>query len=104
MNGNSDTDPGSGGAFAPLDRWLEDARQAPIPRSARAYAPDLHAELVRAVEAGTDLATIAASLKGTRGTDRRSRSLRILDRVGLVERALRACEESRRRLEGAGGS
>jgi glucose-6-phosphate isomerase len=94
----------SDGVLDPLDRWLEEARDAPIPRSARAFAPDLHAELVAAVRTGeADLAALATDLKGARGTDRRSRALRILDRVGLVERALRATAEAQRRAT-TGGS
>lgn len=88
----------------PLDRWLEEARDAPIPRSARDFAPDLHAELVAAVRSGeVDLTALATDLKGARGTDRRSRALRILDRVGLVERALRATAETQRHAT-TGGS
>ena len=82
----------------PVDRWLDEVTAAPIPRSARDFAPELHAELVEAVESGEpDLAELAERLKDTPGTDRRSRCLRILDRLGLVERAIAAVSEGRRR-------
>lgn len=86
------------GATGPVDRWLEEVTAAPIPRSAREFAPELHAELVEAVESGEPhLAELAERLKDTPGTDRRSRCLRILDRLGFVERAIRAVSEGRRR-------
>jgi hypothetical protein len=88
----------SDGATEPLDRWLAEVTAAPIPRSARDYAPELHAELVHAVRTGEpSIAELAERLKDTPGTDRRSRCLRILDRLGLVERALTAVSEGRRR-------
>lgn len=81
----------------PVAAWRHAAEHAAIPRSAREYLPELHAELERAVAEGRpDRDELAARWQAEQGTDRRGRALRILDRVGLLERGLQAVEEARR--------
>ncbi|HEX2029045.1 MAG TPA: hypothetical protein VHF25_13710 [Nitriliruptorales bacterium] len=81
----------------PVAAWRHAAEGAAIPRSAREYLPELLAELERAVAEGRpDRDELAARWRAERGTDRRGRALRILDRVGLLEQALQAVQEARR--------
>lgn len=87
------------GVREPLDRWLAEVVAARIPASARAFAPDLHRELCRAVAAGTPPPdALARDWRSQTGTDRRGRSLRTLDRLGFLDAALEAVREARDRL------
>jgi hypothetical protein len=82
--------------LAPLRRWRDDVESAPIPASARGFAPDLYAELAAAVTSGAPPADeLRRELKSASGTDRRSRALRILDRTGYLDRAVDAVSEAR---------
>lgn len=84
----------------PLDRWRSQVETGAIPASVREFAPVLHDELCRVVAAGSpDVDELARSWRSETGTDRRGRSLRILDRLGLLDRALLAVREARDRLE-----
>jgi hypothetical protein len=80
----------------PLRRWRDDVSAAPIPASARLFAPELYDELVVAARSDEPpLEDLRADLKDASGTGRRSRCLRILDRLGLVDRAVAAVSEVR---------
>ncbi|MBW3577774.1 MAG: hypothetical protein KY462_08570 [Actinobacteria bacterium] len=91
-------------ALEPLLRWHEQTATARIPHSARDYVPELFAELCEAAEAGTPVDEVARRLRGASGADRRARALRILERVGAVDRALSALQETQRRIATLGGS
>lgn len=85
----------------PLTRWRQEVEAAAIPRSAREYAAELEAELTEVVATGRpSTGELAHRWRAESGTDRRGRVLRILDRLGFVDRALRAVEEARGRAEG----
>lgn len=84
----------------PLDRWLAEVETARIPASARGFAPVLHEELCRVVAEGSPpVEELARSWRSETGTDPRGRTLRILDRLSHLERALQAVSEARARLE-----
>lgn len=83
----------------PLERWLAEAETAPIPASAREFAPSLYDELCRAVaDESRELEELARDWRSATGTDRRGRALRILDRLSLLERALQAVSDARDRI------
>ncbi|MDP9023614.1 MAG: hypothetical protein M3N57_13135 [Actinomycetota bacterium] len=90
-------------ALEPLLRWHEETAAARIPHSARDYVPELFTELREAAEAGTSADEVARRLRGASGPDRRARALRILERVGAVDRGLTAFEETQRRIATLGG-
>lgn len=84
----------------PIGDWRRALEAAQVPRSARDFATDLERELREAERGGVALEELARRLQPEPGTDRRSRALRILHRLGWLARALAAAEQSRDRRPG----
>ncbi len=78
-----------------IARWRRSLQEAKVPRSARDFAPTLEEELRGAAQAGRSREELAVQLRPGSGTARRDRVLRILVRLGWIERAIEAVSEVR---------